>query len=487
MQPTLSNEIFISSLKKNEGILAKPLKIIKELITSGDAKPILDAIVVDQKKCSEERHKKLTLKGRVKTTGTGGQRNMKPEVVLAFLISRSIIPNTYGKRGFDILKESSSLKEYLTECNLKSFPSRSCVHEQVISLSKDTHILLNKLILQVVINEGLDPLNSVTFDSTALAADSSWPVDSAIIFKLCSYLFKDFLADVLNLKVSDQRRLPLTKLQKLSNQIGNLNKEINFSVGKKGGEMLRKKLYIELTNKAENFLNSLDSLYSRYEEIVPNYESSPKAFQKYIDLQDKILTTQRRFGINCEPLENDEPRTVLSVADADAVIIEKGDREKTFGYRPSFGLSASGFITSYLILIGNTNDCIAYSKLYEMHKKLTGVKPITISVDDGYSSAENLKFAQEEGVIEASFSGAKGRKILGDEVYKSENYKKLRNDRSAVEGLMSNLKNVRDLKRLTVRSIKRAEIEILIKIIGHNLEKLVTKLVVRAKPQKNAA
>ena len=94
-----------------------------------------------------------------------------------------------------------------------------------------------------------------------------------------------------------------------------------------------------------------------------------------------------------------------------------------------------------------------------------------ISVDDGYSSAANLEDAIEKGATLISISGSKGKQLLGEEVYESENYQLARNIRSISEAGISKLKNYHNLERFTVCGLKRVRQEILISTIGFNLER----------------
>ena len=117
--------------------------------------------------------------------------------------------------------------------------------------------------------------------------------------------------------------------------------------------------------------------------------------------------------------------------------------------------------------LGNrVNNCL------EENEKMTGEVAMMISVDDGYSSVANLDYAIEKGAALVSVSGSKGKKLLGEGIYESENYQLARNIRSISEAGISKLKNYHNLERFTVCGIKRVRQEILISAIGFNLEKL---------------
>ena len=103
---------------------------------------------------------------------------------------------------------------------------------------------------------------------------------------------------------------------------------------------------------------------------------------------------------------------------------------------------------------------------------MTEKTPAMISVDDGYCSSENLNHAIQSGTALISFSDSKGQKLLGDDIYESENYQLARNLRSISEAGISKFKNYHNLARYTVCGIKRVRQQTLIKAIGFNLERL---------------
>ena len=103
---------------------------------------------------------------------------------------------------------------------------------------------------------------------------------------------------------------------------------------------------------------------------------------------------------------------------------------------------------------------------------MTSETAMMISVDDGYSSAANLDYALEKGAELVSISGSKGKKLLGEAIYETENYQLARNIRSISEAGISKLKNYHNLERFTVCGLKRVRQETLISAIGFNLEKL---------------
>jgi hypothetical protein len=70
----------------------------------------------------------------------------------------------------------------------------------------------------------------------------------------------------------------------------------------------------------------------------------------------------------------------------------------------------------------------------------TGVIPAMTSADDGYSSQEGLEEVLGLGVKVVSISGAKGKRLLEAQQWKSRPYRQARAERSAIESLVFTLK-----------------------------------------------
>ena len=159
---------------------------------------------------------------------------------------------------------------------------------------------------------------------------------------------------------------------------------------------------------------------------------------------------------------------ILSLSDTTAAFIKKGQRNPVIGYKPQIGMSKNGFVSALIIEPGNGADAKYLVPLVRKHIENTGIIPKLVSTDDGYSSAAGRKGCLELGVKDVSFSGAVGKKILGDELWEEKKYSDARRDRSAVEALMFSLKYVVHFGRLRRRGIEAVKSEMVGKIIAYN-------------------
>ena len=227
----------------------------------------------------------------------------------------------------------------------------------------------------------------------------------------------------------------------------------------------------ELLPRCRKFITRLKKVLPKIKQHCSSINSSmiDEDFSRFID---KVLMVEHRFKMAPEDYDAKTARKIYSMSDDDAAFIKKGGRETVFGYRPNFAFSANGFLTSFTLESGNTSDSKAFADCLVENKKMTGEAAMMVSVDDGYSSAMNLDYAIEQGAELVSISGSKGKKLLGEEIYESENYQLARNIRSISEAGISKMKNYHNLERFTVCGLKRVRQETLISTIGFNLERL---------------
>ena len=135
--------------------------------------------------------------------------------------------------------------------------------------------------------------------------------------------------------------------------------------------------------------------------------------------------------------------------------------------------SGGGLITSLSIESGNPADSASLQPLVEASIANTQVTPAAVSADDGYASAQGLKDVHALGVESVSISGAKGKKLLGEETWKQPEMLALRNWRSAVESLIYVLKHGYGFGRLGRRGLEAVRRELTEKALAYNLDRLI--------------
>jgi len=267
-------------------------------------------------------------------------------------------------------------------------------------------------------------------------------------------------------------------LRKMKNRDFN----INLIAGKPNSKGKIKKLYRELLEYGRNAVRYLDR---ELEEFEGKHQPFDYILPSRREMLNRVLQQMREdIGDAYRVIRYTEDRIfegkvigsrdkVLSLSDKTAAYIKKGGREPVIGYKPQIGRSEHGFITSLIVEEGNPADSVKLIDVVEDAVSRTGVVPEVVNVDDGYASKDGRNLVLGLGVSIVSISGSKGKKLIGEEDWESEEYQDARDDRSAVESLIFVLKYCYFFGRMWRRGLEAVRAEMLEKALAYNCCRII--------------
>jgi len=172
--------------------------------------------------------------------------------------------------------------------------------------------------------------------------------------------------------------------------------------------------------------------------------------RQFVGLARRVIDQTRRRVLDGKTVPALEK--IVSIFEPHVDIIVKDRRETLFGHKICLTGGASGLVTDVMVLSGNPCDATLALEMVRRQVKLYGRPPRQVSFDGGFASRENLEAIKGVGVKDVAFS--KGRGMAVTEMVKSSwVYRKLRNFRAGVEGIISLLKRAFGLGRCTWRSL----------------------------------
>jgi hypothetical protein len=357
-------------------------------------------------------------------------------------------------------------------------PGASTIIDNANAVQVATREFIVDAQIRQVLREGLDDFKNLTFDSTKVEANSTFPTDSGLIAGLL-----ERAEHMLRLLADHGIKLQLPAITASAiKMIRDLHKQIQLSCGKKNSANKRVKLYRKLMREARKARKDLMNAYERAEEtfskldVLPSKHKAVATLIEWIgvDLQNLAVTisnADKRINHNQKVPTSEK---VVSLSDQDAAMIVKGEREPVVGYKPQLGRSENGIVTAIIVPVGNAADSGQLRPIVDASIKRTGVKPSVLSFDDGYTNTTDREHYLGLGIEVVSFSGSKGKNIIPAAEYDSQPYKDARNDRSAVESLMFTLKHNHDLDRVMRRGIESVRSELLEKVIAYNFLRMIT-------------
>ena len=404
------------------------------------------------------------LQGRPRTPGY--------VVVMALLLRGYLGAGFKACDATSLMLESITLRVFFTNLGL-NLPGRSTLTELVNAVGNATRLRLLDAQVAQALRLKLDDFETMLQDSTHVEGNTAWPTDSRLMVALVTRLLRVG-------RTLERVQLPVLESvaarQALAVMV-TLDREIDFSRGKKEGGRARRRRYEKLLKRARQVHQRLTAALAPLDRKLAELDVRPsrqalaaRALERLhtdVDALAKVIS-------NCEArVLRDEKvpmsAKVLSVSDPAAGFIAKGQREPVIGYKPQVARSGAGFITGLLLPQGNASDSGQLVPMVDEVMRRTQVTPKVLSVDDGYASNTNEKAMRARGIAVVSINGAKGRALTARADWNSDEYLDARNLRSAVESLMFTLKQGFDFGEVARRGLSSVYAELLEKALAYNL------------------
>lgn len=423
----------------------------------------------------------------VDMTLAAGRPRTPALVVFLFLILRGRYGSASDQDVCERFRESKSM-EYLLAARGYRMPSRQTLVDNLNAVSNATREAILDAQVEDCRTEGLDDFNEIAIDSTAVCACSAWPNDASLGARSLQRACRE-LAVLRDMGLVDYRDGWKLRWRE---QVVSLARGINMLRGKKANAK-RRQLYRKLVNTMEKLMVSIKEIYKlllsedtsrlhvtvrtvRERHLLNGVRALINGWKASNQIQARVLEHQT--------LPMDEK--LLSLADSDATLIIKGDRQTVLGYRPGLSRSREGFIVDLALEKGNTSDARVLIKTVQAVASRTGAVPQKVTTDDGYASTKNMADLERLGVGLVTFSGAKGKKITPQKVWDSEEAIEQRARRSAVESLMAVMKGDYFFARMRRCGVENVRAEMLEKVLAYNFDRILLVRERKIQEQRSA-
>jgi len=183
---------------------------------------------------------------------------------------------------------------------------------------------------------------------------------------------------------------------------------------------LRKRLLRDLESVHRNLEDRTDLAPSRRlmgEEVLGLIADDLAALEQAASVCERRIMEQEKVPV---------AEKIISLSDSDASFIVKGGWNTVAGYRPQLARSGRGFVNALVLPRGNAADSPHLATMVKEQITNTGVIPSMASADDGYSTQQGLEEVLGLGLKVVSISGAKGKKLIEAQKWKSQPYRQAR-------------------------------------------------------------
>jgi hypothetical protein len=332
--------------------------------------------------------------------------------------------------------------------------------------------------LRYIVQGRLDDFQKCFIDSTAVEANTERPTDSTILVRLIARVCTTG-SNLHRWDLPDMNPIGLLEQQE---ELRRLSQQIHFLTGKARAGAKRKKWYFQLIRRVrrlrKRLLRDLETVRRNLEGRADLPPSRHLMAEEALGLIADDLAALEQAANVCERrimAEEEVPvaEKIISLSDSDASFIVKGGWNTVVGYRPQVARSGSGFVTALVLPRGNAADSRHLVAMVKEQITNTGVIPAMTSADDGYSSQEGREEVLGLGVEVVSISGAKGKRLLEAQQWKSRPYRQARAERSAIESLVFTLKEGFEFGEMARRSHENVLAEMLEKVLAYNISQII--------------
>src|SRR5229473_1646920 len=417
-----------------------------------------------------------------------GRPRTEAYLVYLFLMLRGFNGGCKDQHARLLLEESITLRVWLEHLGLE-LPPASTLSENINAVSNQTRGLIHQVQLRWILEQGLDDFQKCFIDSTAVEANTERPTDSTILVRLIARICTAG-GNLHRLDLPDMNQIGLLEQQE---ELRRLSQQIHFLNGKARGAAKRKKVYFQLLRRArrlrKRLLRDLELVRRNLEgrtDLPPSRRL--KGEEALCFIAEDLAALEQAANV-CERRVMEQEKVpmaekIISLSDSDASFIVKGGWNTVVGYRPQLARSGGGFVTGLVLPRGNAADSPHLVPMVKEQITNTGVIPSVVSADDGYSSQEGLEEVLGLGVKVVSISGAKGKKLIEAQQWKSQHYRQARAERSAIESLVFTLKEGFEFAQMMRRTHENVLAEMLEKVLAYNISQIIRVRKKLSEPQE---
>ena len=371
---------------------------------------------------------------------TGRKGEMTGEQVFKVLLIKQMNEFSYRVLQYHL----ADSRTYRAFCGFgigDDIPSHSTLQRDIKKIRPETLEMINRLIIESAVDAGIERGRQVRVDCTVTESNIHHPTDSSLLWDCVRVLSRNTQAakTAFGLELSNHSRRAKKRA------MGILNART---------KKVRKKHYRDLLKVAKKVV--ADSERVRDTLLVIGMTDVDAVaigneLSHFIPLAQRAIDQTERRVIHGEKLKPAEK--LVSIFEPHTDIIVKDRRDTYYGHKLALTGGSSGMITDLVIKEGNPADATIAKEMIERQIEIYGRPPLKVAYDGGFASRENLSEIKGLGVKEVMFPRKCGLEIT-DMVKSTWVYKRLRNFRAGIEGMISFLKRCFGLSRCLWRGLE---------------------------------
>jgi IS5 family transposase len=364
-----------------------------------------------------------------------GCAGMSGDQVLRVLVLKMM--NTFSYEDLEFhLKDSGTYRTFCRIGLMDRAPGRSTIQENIKKVRWQTLQKIHVALVEYAKQKGIEDGQKVRVDSTTVESHIHRPTDSGLLYDSVRVL----------------ARL-LGRAKKASGYCGWQNhtrraKRRMIGIHRTRKDGVRLKAYRDLLKVVRKTLGYARAALESLGRKRGRATRLRRKLAEMIALVERVRQQTEQRVLRGEKVETAE--RIVSIFEPHADVLVKDHKDTYYGHKVSLTGGASGMLLDCVIEDGNPNDATRTVLMIKRQKKLYGRAPKQAAMDGTYASRPNLEDIKKLGVEEVCFSAPRG--MSAEEMAGSRwVYRRLRDFRAGIEGIISFVKRCFGLKRCTWR------------------------------------
>lgn len=375
-----------------------------------------------------------------------GAQGLSSEQVLRALIVKQLNGFSYRELAFHL----ADSRTYQTFCRIglrQVPPSKSALHATIKALRAETLEQINRILVRAAVGAGVESGRTVRVDSTVVEANIHHPTDSGLLW--------DSVRVVVRL-MKQARKVLGSEVIVFCDRTRRAKRR-RYTINNANRQRQREPAYrdlLKVANETYAFAIQVRQVLAQPHDVDPVHAGMLAAvagkLDHYLPLMQRVIDQTRRRVLQSETVPAADK--VVSIFENHADIISKGGRDTFYGHKICLTAGRSSMVLDCVVLDGNPADSTLTADMIERQIKLYGRPPKQAAFDGAFGNANNLASLKTNGVQDVVFCKHKGLAI-SEMATSSWVYRRLRDFRAGIEGVISFLKRVFGLDRCTWRSL----------------------------------
>lgn len=392
-----------------------------------------------------------------------GRRGLSGDQVLRIALLKQIHGLSYRELEFH-LQDSAAFRSFVG-LGLGEWPRFQTLQGNVKQIQPETWEAIHRVLMAFARSEGIERGETIRADTTVVESNIHEPADSALLW--------------------DGVRVMTRILRRISRQRPSLRK----SFPDRRLTVKRRAYAIKFHRRTIDLVASYRVMIRATEEVcvaargvaqkVADVESLVilrAELLAVLPLVERVIDQSRRRVLEGERVPASEK--IVSIFEPHADILVKDNRTTYYGHKVCLSGGKSSLIVDCVIEEGNPPDSTLVERTLERHVDLFGKAPRQVAMDGGFASKENVAIAKRFGVEDMAFNRRSGLEIH-EMVRSAWVFRRLRDFRSGIEGIISTLKRAFQMGRCMWRGADSFKAYVWSSVTSFNLVAIARYLLVR--------